>query len=813
MKYLFIFLLVSTSVFSQNYHYAVDQKSMESTDTTPPEESMDFVATNIKDTSVDLSWTPSTDNIGVKNYRIYNNGTLLTSVGNVTSLHLPGLTSNTEYHFTLRAVDTANNESVDSDLLTFTTTSPSFPDNMPGEDDYLNAHFYPLAGASVAGLQQAIDTYGSVRLEKGSYRSSNSSDMIYLGTNDKIYGITHETKIPNTTIRQGSTNIIMNGVSSGKVYIEPGAPIVGCTFKNMLYTSFFISNASFENNTIVNILGKFIWDCSTSGYFRNNTIIKQWSRGGNDTQNVFKGNTTTPSYGNLQIWLNNLVPNGSGNEYYNIQDITIIGLDSEGWNLSGLSQKAMTYMRNVGDVKITDFGGGNGYSTVKTPPFDIQADKLSLLHSNINNSGTLNSSIRANTNAFITNAKSRYTFAGTGYHINLSDGISKYNNNLLTGLVNTLSLVTNLKKSILGEEKKPIARPNSPTIPNPTGANWSSDRIGKTDQTVFIQGLVDKNDIAELPEGIYYIGSSIKLNTLEGIRGAGTGKTAIVGLTDDFPLIIFEDANTNKRPYISNITLQGGHTGLKMQPNVPGGSLMVTAMAMHDVIFRDQTYGIHLSRFHGVDNNFFENVNFVNCRTGLFQDPDPNYSGGSTNTMMYMDKNVFYRSQVINCGVGYSMLAGRANNLNAWVDCVFDGNGIAADLFNNSRPIFANCDFKNHTGDYVVGRQSTTSFYSCNFTNNATKTVLKMVGLNMEGCTISDSMNLLSQVNNNPSSVYILNSTIRGNLGFYTKGVISNSLIGNNPNLSKLLININSGVLSTILNDTPKPYPQYLVKY
>jgi len=810
MKYLFIFLLVSTSVFSQNYHYAVDQKPMESTDTTAPEEPMDFVVTNLKDISVDLSWTPSSDNVAVKNYRIYNNGVLFTSVGNVTSLNLPGLTSNTEYHFTIRAVNTANNESVDSNLLTFTTTSPSFPDNMPGEDDYLKAHLYPLAGASVAGLQKAIDTYGSVRLENGDYNSKGG--VIYLGSNDKLYGYTSGTSVPPITILQGSIGVLIDGVKANRLNIQPGAPIKGCTFKNMFNTDVILTNSSFENNTLINIKGRFLWDCSTSGYFRNNTIIKQWIQGGNP-QNIFRGNTAAPSYGNLQIWVNHLTPTGHGNEYHNVQDVTIIGLDSEQWNFSNQSTKAMTYMRNVGDVKITNFGGGNGNSTVKTPPFDIQADKLSLLHSNINNSGTLNSSIRANTNAFITNAKSRYTFAGTGYHINLSDGISKYNNSLLTGLVNTLSLVTNLKESIFGKEKKPIARPNSPTIPNPTGANWVNDRKGKANQAAYIQGLVDANKIAELPEGIYYIGSTIKLNHDEGIRGAGTGKTAIVGLTDNFPLITFEDANTNKKPYISNITLQGGHTGLKMQPSVPGGSLMVTSMAMHDVIFRDQTYGIHLSRFHGLDNNFFENVNFVKCRIGLFQDPNPNYTGGSTNTMMYMDKNVFYRSQVINCGVGYSMIAKRSNNLNTWVDCIFDGNAVAADLHANNYPIFANCDFKNHTGDYVVGRQATTSFYSCNFTNNATKTTLKMVGLNMEGCTISDSMNLLTQVNNNPTSVYILNTTIKGNLGFYTKGVISNSLIGNNPNLSKLLININSGILSTILNDTPKPYPQYLVKY
>jgi hypothetical protein len=40
---------------------------------------------------------------------------------------------------------------------------------------------------------------------------------------------------------------------------------------------------------------------------------------------------------------------------------------------------------------------------------------------------------------------------------------------------------------------------------------------------------------------------------------------------------------------------------------------------------------------------------------------------------------MFYQSQFINCNT-FSMIATRANNLNAWVDCKFDGGGIALKL-------------------------------------------------------------------------------------------------------------------------------------
>jgi hypothetical protein len=37
------------------------------------------------------------------------------------------------------------------------------------------------------------------------------------------------------------------------------------------------------------------------------------------------------------------------------------------WNLTGEGTKAMLYARNIGNMKITDLNGGNGYSAVITP--------------------------------------------------------------------------------------------------------------------------------------------------------------------------------------------------------------------------------------------------------------------------------------------------------------------------------------------------------------------------------------------------------------------------------------------------------------
>jgi hypothetical protein len=78
------------------------------------------------------------------------------------------------------------------------------------------------------------------------------------------------------------------------------------------------------------------------------------------------------------------------------------------------------------------------------------------------------------------------------------------------------------------------------TLPDPLGANWRTERVGKPDSTAYIQNLINTNGIAELPEGVFYISSTLLLPIdnaaiAKGIQGKGTGKTVICGLTDNFP--------------------------------------------------------------------------------------------------------------------------------------------------------------------------------------------------------------------------------------------------------------------------------------
>ncbi|MDO5971991.1 fibronectin type III domain-containing protein, partial [Flavivirga aquimarina] len=64
------------------------------------------------DTTVDLSWLGATDNIGVTGYNIYIDGVLETTLGNVSSYQVTGLTAATSYDFRVTALDASSNESV-----------------------------------------------------------------------------------------------------------------------------------------------------------------------------------------------------------------------------------------------------------------------------------------------------------------------------------------------------------------------------------------------------------------------------------------------------------------------------------------------------------------------------------------------------------------------------------------------------------------------------------------------------------------------------------------------------------------------------
>ncbi|OME93918.1 MULTISPECIES: lytic polysaccharide monooxygenase [Paenibacillus] len=96
-------------------------------DTTAPTAPTGVTASNVATTSATISWNAATDNVGVTNYSIFNGST---QIGSTSALNynLTGLTPNTTYNITIKAVDAAGNISPASNPASFTTLAVVGPD-------------------------------------------------------------------------------------------------------------------------------------------------------------------------------------------------------------------------------------------------------------------------------------------------------------------------------------------------------------------------------------------------------------------------------------------------------------------------------------------------------------------------------------------------------------------------------------------------------------------------------------------------------------------------------------------------------------
>ncbi|MDC7995056.1 GEVED domain-containing protein [Altibacter sp. HG106] len=91
-------------------------------DTQAPSAPANLSASNVTQTTATLSWTASTDNVGVTGYEVFQGSSSLGTVTG-TSTNITGLTASTTYSFRVRAFDAAGNDSAFSNTVSVTTLS------------------------------------------------------------------------------------------------------------------------------------------------------------------------------------------------------------------------------------------------------------------------------------------------------------------------------------------------------------------------------------------------------------------------------------------------------------------------------------------------------------------------------------------------------------------------------------------------------------------------------------------------------------------------------------------------------------------
>jgi chitodextrinase len=118
------------------------------TDATAPSMPTAVTATAASATQINLSWTASTDNVGVAGYRVYRGGTVVATVSGPTTYQDVGLAPSTSYSYKVQAFDAAGNASAQSASASATTPGGDLPSATNG----LIGH-WPMnegAGATVA---------------------------------------------------------------------------------------------------------------------------------------------------------------------------------------------------------------------------------------------------------------------------------------------------------------------------------------------------------------------------------------------------------------------------------------------------------------------------------------------------------------------------------------------------------------------------------------------------------------------------------------------------------------------------------------
>jgi hypothetical protein len=123
-------------------------------DTVAPSIAANPQVTGTTSSSVSLSWSASTDNVGVTGYEVFQ-GTSTTPVATVTgtSATISGLAASTAYPFTVKARDAAGNRSAASAAVTGTTAGASSGPALPpvnGTFDYqIGGPYPPVSGVSI----------------------------------------------------------------------------------------------------------------------------------------------------------------------------------------------------------------------------------------------------------------------------------------------------------------------------------------------------------------------------------------------------------------------------------------------------------------------------------------------------------------------------------------------------------------------------------------------------------------------------------------------------------------------------------------
>lgn len=211
-------------------------------DTTPPTAPSNLSASAASSSQVNLSWTGSTDNVGVASYNVYRStdSSTFSAVASVsgTSHSDTGLASSTTYYYRVTADDAAGNESAASNTASATTGPPTSPAqvilneilaNEPGSD--VTKEFVELVNVGGASIDLSGWTLSDAAGMKHTFASGTT---LAAGKALVVFGGAAGIPTELTNAVAASTGTLALGNSGDTVTVKSSA---GTTITSYTYPS------------------------------------------------------------------------------------------------------------------------------------------------------------------------------------------------------------------------------------------------------------------------------------------------------------------------------------------------------------------------------------------------------------------------------------------------------------------------------------------------------------------------------------------------------------------------------------------------
>jgi hypothetical protein len=212
------------------FHYPIT-----TIDTTAPSTPTNLQGSATSDTQISLTWTASSDNVGVAGYQVYKNG-ILEGTTSVANYVVSGLTASTQYTFYVRAYDATPNYSGNSTSVAVTTNASTTI--QPATNLVATVNTGPSVGLTWTASPSSVTGYYIFRNSSniGNTASTSYTDstvvvgqtysyqvQAYNGTNTSSLSNTQTVNIPSGQGTLTSTNVqpaslVANAVGNISIY-------------------------------------------------------------------------------------------------------------------------------------------------------------------------------------------------------------------------------------------------------------------------------------------------------------------------------------------------------------------------------------------------------------------------------------------------------------------------------------------------------------------------------------------------------------------------------------------------------------------